>query len=634
MRHKRFVLSGKTVEIGLPVSTDGVHCKKEMDMGTTSVRNSLIRFLCVPALALLLTACGGGGGGSTTTTAPPAPTLAMTPQAIKTFRFTWADVAGETEYRLLEARDGGSGFTTVATIPANATSYDLETFLPGRLNALYRLQACNAAGCTDSAEIQVSGTLAAAVGYVKASNTGTNDEFGQSLALSADGATLAVGAYGEASGAVGIDGDQNDNTANRSGAVYVFTRSGGTWSQQAYVKASNTQVDDMFGYRLALSADGNTLAVGAVGEDSNATGLNGNQTNNDALSSGAVYVFTRSGTAWSQQAYVKASNTVTGGVALFGISLALSDNGTTLAVGGLDSSDAIGIGGNQNNKLAYNSGAVYVFIRSGTAWSQQAYVKASNTGAGDWFGNSLALSSDGSAMAVGAPYEASDATGINGNQASNAANQSGAVYVFNRSGTVWFQQAYVKASNTGAQDEFGASLALSGDGSTLAVAATSEDSNGSQTDNSAFNSGAVYVFIRSGTTWSQQAYVKASNNQTGDRFGSSLALSIDGSTMAVGAVYESSNASGIGGNQANDSAANSGAVYVFTRLLWSWSQQAYVKASNPGIGDRFGDTSALVLSSDGRTLAIGAFYEDSNASGIGGDQNSDLASNSGAVYLY
>src|SRR5581483_1146048 len=92
-----------------------------------------------------------------------------------------------------------------------------------------------------------------------------------------------------------------------NGAVYVFTRSGGTWSQQAYLKASNTGVSDYFGYSVSLSGD--TLAVGAPGESSNATGVNGDQLNDSAENSGAVYVFTRSSGTWSQQAYLKASNT-------------------------------------------------------------------------------------------------------------------------------------------------------------------------------------------------------------------------------------------------------------------------------------------------------------------------------------
>jgi hypothetical protein len=141
------------------------------------------------------------------------------------------------------------------------------------------------------------------------------------------------------------------------------------------------------------------------------------------------------------------------------------------------------------------------------------------------------------------------------------------------------QQAYVKASNTGEGDSFGSRVALSGDGSTLAVGAPSEasaaiDIGDNQADNSALDAGAVYVFTRSGTTWNQQAYIKASNTGQGDGFGSSVALSADGSTLAVGAALEDSAATGIGGTQADDSAVNAGAVYVFARSGAWWSQQA------------------------------------------------------------
>ena len=184
----------------------------------------------------------------------------------------------------------------------------------------------------------------------------------------------------------------------------------------------------------------------------------------------------------------------------------------------------------------------------------------------DIFGASVALSGDGSILAVGAGGEGSAATGINGNQADNSAGYSGAVYVFTRSGTTWSQQAYVKASNTGATDQFGMSVALSSDGSTLAVGAPHEESaatgiGGNQADNSASGSGAVYVFTRSGTTWSQQTYVKAANSGANDGFGQSVALSADG-TLVVGAPGEASAATGIGGNQADNSALAAGAVYV------------------------------------------------------------------------
>src|SRR6516162_4533549 len=154
------------------------------------------------------------------------------------------------------------------------------------------------------------------VAYLKASNAEANDHFGNggtleghSIALSGDGSTLAVGAPYESSGAKGVNGNQNDNSVYASGAVYVFVQRNGVWSQQAYIKASNPGVNYKFGHHISLSGDGNTLAVSSLGEASAAKGINGDQTDKSIPQSGAVYVFTRSGTTWSQQAYIKASNT-------------------------------------------------------------------------------------------------------------------------------------------------------------------------------------------------------------------------------------------------------------------------------------------------------------------------------------
>ncbi|WP_220459083.1 FG-GAP repeat protein [Acidovorax sp. FHTAMBA] len=582
---------------------------------------------------------------------PPPPPVVVVPGIpalmlaydVKTFKLSWGAIAppaggGAITYRVTEDPDGaGPAAATQIATGLTGTSYDrvVTGLLHTRLNATYRVQACNSAGCSALSAAQTV-NLTQAIGYFKASNTEPNDYFGYRVALSGDGNTLAVGAYQEDSNATGIDGNQADNSVGSAGAVYVFTRSGSTWSQQAYVKASNTGVNDYFGYSVALSSNGNTLAVGAYVERSNATGIDGNQADNSAPGAGAAYVFTRSGSTWSQQAYVKASNTEAGDA--FGISVALSGDGNTLAVGAVgEGSIATGIDGDQADNSAGSAGAVYVFARSGSTWSQQAYVKASNTGAVDAFGVSVALSGDGNTLAVGAMREASNATGIDGNQADNSAFNAGAVYVFARSGSTWSQQAYVKASNAWANDYFGASLALSGDGNTLAAGAHTEASNatgtnGNQADNSTIAAGAVYMFTRSGSTWSQQAYVKASNTGEGDQFGWSVALSGDGNTLAVGAYGERGNATGINGNQVDNSASLAGAVYVFTRSGSAWSQQAYVKAGNTGAYDSFG--TSVALSGDGNILAVGANLEASNATGTNGNPADNSAGASGAVYVY
>ena len=216
--------------------------------------------------------------------------------------------------------------------------------------------------------------------------------------------------------------------------------------------------------------------------------------------------------------------------------------------------------------------------------------------------------------------EDSRATGVNGNQADNGASSSGAVYVFSRSGGIWTQQAYIKASNTAANDFFGSSLALAGD--TLAVGVPWEGAN---------DSGAVYVFYRSSAAWAQQAYLKASNPDVYDFFGRSVAL--DGDVLAVGAESEDSSVTGLGGNQADNSAADSGAAYVFRRSGQVWTQRAYLKASNTQAYDYFGCSLAL----SGGTLAVGAWGEDSLATGVGGSQADGpggTTTDSGAVYLF
>ena len=399
--------------------------------------------------------------------------------------------------------------------------------------------------------------------------------------MAVSGDTVVVGAQNEASSATGINGDQSDNSAFMAGAVYVFVRNGTTWSQQAYLKASNTDAGDLFGISVAISGD--TVVVGAPFEASDATGVNGNQDNNNAQQAGAAYVFVRNGTTWSQQAYLKASNTDPGDE--FGISVAVS--GDTVVVGAhYERSVARGVNGDQTDNSACQAGAAYVFLRSGTAWSQQAYLKASNTVAKSscgmvnaQFGSSVAVS--GETVVVGALAEDSNATGINGDEDDHSAFGAGAAYVFVRNGTTWSQQAYVKASNTDAGDAFGWSVAVSGD--TVVVGTYVESSNatgvnGDQDDNSAPLAGAAYVFVRNGITWTQQAYLKASNTDAGDGFGYSVAVS--GDTVVVGAYAESSNATGIDGDQSDNSAVAPGAAYVFVRNGATWSQQAYLKASN------------------------------------------------------
>jgi hypothetical protein len=322
-----------------------------------------------------------------------------------------------------------------------------------------------------------------------------------------------------------------------------------------YIKPSNPDADDRFGISVAI--DGDTLVVGAPGEDGAGAA---NPDDDSAAGAGAAYVFVRSAGGWTQQAYLKASNTGVGTSDQFGVSVAV--HGDTVAVGSpLEGSNATGIDGDQANELASGAGAVYVFVRSGTTWRQEAYVKASNTAAGDTFGISLALDQD--LLAVGAYNEGSAAVNVGGDQADNSALRAGAVYMLSRSSGVWSHVSYIKASNTGTADWFGYEVALKG--GVLAVGAGREDSaatgfGGDANDNSVTDAGAAYVLVRSGATWSPFGYFKALNPSPQDSFG--FATGISAGRLVVGAPLEDGSASRIGG-PFDDLLEDAGAVYVF-----------------------------------------------------------------------
>jgi hypothetical protein len=412
-------------------------------------------------------------------------------------------------------------------------------------------------------------------------------------------------------------------------------------AQQAYLKPAavgTTQAGDWFGYSVAVSGD--TVVVGAPQEDSSSLGVNSTPNELAAGSSGAAYVFTQSAGVWSQQAYLKPAAVGPGGQAgdHFGFSVAVS--GDTVVVGAPEE-DSSSTGVNSVPlEGATDSGAAYVFIRSGGLWSQQAYLKppvlgSSRAGTGYEFGWSVAISGD--TVAVGAYDEPSSSTGINSSPIDGAAG-AGAAYVFARSGGVWTQQAYLKPAAVGtsqANDHFGAAIAVSGD--TVVVGAFQEDSSStginSTPNEAAGGAGAAYVYARSAGVWSQQAYLKPAavgpQGQAGHLFGTSVAVS--GDTVVVGANHESSSTQGIN-TTPNDAAGSSGAVYVFTRNAGAWSQQAYVKPSGVGVtqvGDNFGISVAL----SGDTMVVGADGEDSSTTGINSTPN-ESASIAGAAYVF
>ncbi len=437
--------------------------------------------------------------------------------------------------------------------------------------------------------------------YLKPAAIGSTQEgdwFGNAVAVLGD--TVVIGAPLEDSSTTGVNSTPNEN-ADTAGAAYVFVRSAGGWTQQAYLKPATNLAGDYFGYSVAISGD--TLVVGSLS---------------------SAFVFVRNGTNWTQQARLRATSVGTTQAGdLFGWSVSIS--GETVIVGApYEDSSTRGVN-SAPNESASEAGAAYIFVRTGTNWTQQAYLKPAAVGTtqvSDYFGISVAVSGD--MVIVGAPFESSTTTGVNSTP-NEGTFASGAAYVFTRSGTNWTQQAYLKPAAVGttqAGDQFGRSVAASGD--TVVVGALYESSStsgvNSTPNESASEAGAVYVFARTGTNWTQQAYLKSTIGgltSTRDWFGASVGVS--GDTLVVGANGE-------------DRAA--GTAYVFLRNGTNWAQQTSLKPTTSGTwreDDEFGWSVGV----SGNTIVVAANREDSNSTGVNSAPNeSGFNFNSGAAYVF
>lgn len=442
--------------------------------------------------------------------------------------------------------------------------------------------------------------------FLKASNTGSGDRFGASVAIS--GEVIAVGAPFE---------DAEGEGRAESGAVYLFERIAGRWTQVAYLKAPNPEASALFGSSVAL--DGETLVVGSPGE-----GID-----RDVVS-GAVHVFEKLDDRWRHTSSLSAEHVMDG--ARFGAVVSLS--GSRIAVGAPgESAHARGVDEMPDDTPLPESGAVYLFEWEGeeNAWRAVSYIKASNADPQDHFGAALWL--DGTRLAVGAPDE--DGSTTSGELLDNATLESGAVYLFEASDGAWRETAYLKASNRGPGDRFGSAVHLVDN--LLAVGAPHEDSdanriNGDEQSDRAMESGAVYLFEHTSQGgWSQDAYLKASNAGAGDHFGASVWAGER--RMVVGASGESSltyglTGVGVGGE---DRAPDSGALYVYVQNPGGkWTERQSIKSLNTGAGDRFGHAVAISRGD----LLVGAALESSDATGVDGSGFNDGALQSGAAYVY
>jgi hypothetical protein len=325
-----------------------------------------------------------------------------------------------------------------------------------------------------------------------------------------------------------------------AGSAYVFARSGTTWTEQQILTASDGDAYDQFGASVAISGD--TIVVGALGNE-----------NGSEVFAGSAYVFVRNGTTWVEQAKLSSSVPVSWGG--FGYAVALSGDSVLV--------------GEPLVSLGNSPSPAYVFVRNGTTWTeQQRFFPSELT---HYFGLGVALSGDTAVIGSG-----------------------GSAYVFERNGTVWAEQQELLGSGTTVFDSYGSSVALSGD--TAVVGAPGDHLS---------HLGSAFVFARSGSTWTEQQKLTASDGVGGDTFGVYVALSAD--TAVIGSAADD-HAGGV----------DAGSAYVFVRSGTSWSEELKLTASDAAPGDYFGGV--LALSSD--TLLVGAPYQD------------HVGSNAGSAYVF
>ncbi len=352
-----------------------------------------------------------------------------------------------------------------------------------------------------------------------------NDKFGQSVDIS--GSRVIVGAY------------LYNEKGSDSGVGFIFHWNGSSWTQVAKIAPDDGAAGDWFGYSVAI--DGDYIIVGAPRDD------------NVLSNTGSAYIYYWNGSSWTQQAKLVAADSATSD--FFGWSVAIRG-------------DYAIVGAPYDDDNGSESGSAYIFVRSGNSWSQQAKLTASDGEAIDHFGWSVSINEN--YAIIGAPLE----------DGSPSLPSSGSAYVFSRSGTTWSEQAKLRPADLDEDDEFGWSVALD---SLYAVIGAAESDVGP---------GSAYIFNLSGTSWTQQAKLTASDGAVADQFG--YTVDMDSNIVVIGAHWDDDN-----GNA-------SGSAYSFIRVDTTWTQVAKITASDADSLDEFGNS----VAADGDYVICGAYLDD------------------------
>lgn len=520
---------------------------------------------------------------------PAAPQVTMGAD-LKLLRFDWEPVAGADFYRLW-IKPGGSRYISVGErIPASITQAEhvIPVHLQHWVNTRYVVTACNSAGCTHSAALNPRNLMLDTIGYLKASNADPDDQFGREVALSSDGLTLAVSAEHESSAATGVNGDQADNSSAHSGAVYIFRRTGAGWRQDAYLKPGVNFPGIRFGVgvpklnqrAIALNGNGTVAAIGAPAHDTGALGM-----------SGEVYVFRRRSNGWTLAATLRAPERSEAD--FFGVSVDISLDGRTIKVSGLNPRDSEG----------QPQGRTYIFGRTGETW---AHLTTIGPLLADFRCPNVRMAGNGRKMVSICRFP------------DNTTHALTLMRPVPNGGTRWVEGSDPVGLATFSDD---LALALNDEASMMAVLQGGTEWS-------------VDIYRNEAFVWSHEARLVApAGLDRYNAFGFSLAFSSDGNRLAIGDYFSSAAGAGVSPGAVNGTTQH-GAVFVYERIIgdtYSWKLISAVKAPHPGV-DAFG--LSVALSGSGRTLAVGAMQEDSNARGIDGDQLDESSPQAGAAYLY
>lgn len=513
---------------------------------------------------------GSSSGGTAPTSAPNAVSdLAWTGEVGSKFTFTWTDVPDATYYKLMENEDGNSGFSQIGQdIQQGNGTQPIYVQLIKKINAQYLIQSCNTIGCSDSSAVSPTGNLADLATYIKASNSEAGDNFGIRIALSSDGSTLVVSATGE---------DSNDastpenNSKSGSGAIYIFEKINNAWSQTSFIKASSSESSIRFGFDIAISDDGQTLAT-----------TRRYSYHYETPRESQLHIYRKGNASWNLVHSVQISNGVE--YDKYNGIFDISGNGQLVALGFDTPSSS-----SNNSKIQFYS------TSDGSSWSLDQELSPSFATNHVAFIREVALDYSGETLLTTHPNR---------------------LAIYKKTNGTWAEDYEFPLDATEDRDGI-YSLDISGDGLTVVA-----------TDSAYQTNGKAWLYKYENSTWTEKfSLVGSSNNSI-----HSVRLKSDGTSLLITNTRNAETNTGFTSPDASSGHDFSGVVFKYDlQDNGSWSKDLHIKPNVSYSDLSFGVRANI---SDNNTLAISAYKEDSNATGINGDQTDQNASDSGAAFIY